>query len=50
MGQDYTPYYVGQFVGKLTLVDGGSIKVGDSVPVNITDMGQRIRYSLTLSG
>ena len=46
--EDYTAYYVGQYVGQLSVTDGGVIAVGDSVPVTFTGMGQRVRYTLTL--
>ncbi len=49
MDKDYSLYYVGQYVGQLSFTDGGAIAVGDSLPVNITAMGQREQYTLTLN-
>lgn len=48
LGEDYIPFYSGQYQGDLTIIDGGAIAVGDSVPVAITDMGQRVDFTLTL--
>jgi hypothetical protein len=48
IGEDYTLYYAGQYVGELSIIDGGAMAVGDSAPVTITDMGQRVQYTLTL--
>ena len=46
--EGYTALYTGQYEGELTLSDGGVITVGDALPVEITDMGQRVRFSLVL--
>ena len=46
--EGYVPLYTGQYEGDLTISDGGTISVGDSVPVSFTDMGQRTRFTLTL--
>jgi hypothetical protein len=47
--EDYAAYYAGQFVGKLSLIDGGAITVGDVLPVDITAMGQRMDFTLKLN-
>jgi hypothetical protein len=44
----YTVLYTGQFEGELTVVDGGPIAVGETLPVEITAMGQRVQFTLTL--
>jgi hypothetical protein len=46
--EDYAVYYGAEYMGELTIVDGGTIEVGDSVPANITAMGQRVQFTLTL--
>lgn len=46
--EDYTAFYVGQYVGELAIMDAGAIAIGDLVPVEITEMGQRVQYLLTL--
>lgn len=44
----YAGLYTGQFEGELTIVDGGAIAVGEVLPAEITDMGQRVQFTLTL--
>jgi hypothetical protein len=44
----YTALYTGQYEGELTITDGGVITVGDALPVEFTDMGQRVRFTLVL--
>ena len=46
--EGYTALYTGQFEGELTIIDGGPIAVGDALPGEFTDMGQRVRFTLTL--
>ncbi|MBK8031312.1 MAG: DUF4397 domain-containing protein [Chloroflexi bacterium] len=45
----YTALYTGQFEGELTILDGGPIAVGDALPVEFTEMGQRVQFTLTLA-
>lgn len=46
---DYS-FVLGMFAytGEITIVDGGSIAVGESVEVNLGEVGSRVRYALTL--
>lgn len=44
----YTVLYSGQYEGELTIVDGGPIAVGETLPLEITAMGQRVQFTLTL--
>jgi hypothetical protein len=44
----YSALYVGQYVGELSISDGGAIAVGEALPVELTDMGQRVQFTLTL--
>ena len=46
--EGYTALYTGQFEGELTIIDGGPIAVGAALPVEFTDMGQRVQFTLTL--
>ncbi len=46
--EGYTVLYTGQFEGELTIIDGGPIAVGDALPVEFTDMGQRMQFTLIL--
>ncbi|MBL8134446.1 MAG: DUF4397 domain-containing protein [Anaerolineae bacterium] len=48
MWDGYTALYTGQFEGELTILDGGPIAVGEALPVEFTDMGQRVQFTLTL--
>jgi hypothetical protein len=44
----YTALYTGQFEGELSILDGGPIAVGEALPLEITEMGQRVQFTLTL--
>ncbi len=44
----YTALYTGQFEGELSILDGGPIAVGEALPLELTDIGQRVQFTLTL--
>lgn len=46
--EGYTALYTGSFEGSLTIIDSGVISVGDVLPLEFTEMGQRVQYTLTL--
>jgi hypothetical protein len=45
---DYSMFYLGSYLGKITTLDGGTISIGDVKPTSIADLGLRYRYTLTL--
>ncbi|MBK9746047.1 MAG: DUF4397 domain-containing protein [Anaerolineae bacterium] len=47
--EGYDVLYTGQFEGELTILDGGPIALGETLPVEFTDMGQRMQFTLTLA-
>lgn len=49
MDEDFGLLYVGHFAGEKTVVDGGTIAVGDTVPVHLNGAGERVRYHLDLT-
>ncbi len=46
--EDYTIPYAGNYIGKPVFRDGGSIAVGDSIKVNLSEAGLRYNYKLVL--
>ncbi len=48
MGEDYTTPYLGNYIGEPIVRDGGSITVGDTAKVNLTEAGVRYDYKLVL--
>jgi hypothetical protein len=48
MFEDFVPFYVGQYAGEMTIIDGGSIAVNDAATISFDDIGQRVQFTLTL--
>ncbi len=46
--EDYTTPYAGNFIGKPFVREGGSIAVGDSIKVSLSEAGLRYNYKLVL--
>lgn len=46
--EDYTIPYAGNFIGKPFVRNGGSIAVGDTIKVSLTEAGLRYDYKLVL--
>lgn len=46
--EDYTIPYAGNYIGEPIVKEGGAIKVGDVIKVNLTEAGVRYDYKLVL--
>ena len=47
-GEDYFGTYDWDYTGEITVLDGGTVAVGDEVSGTIEETAQRVRYTLTL--